>query len=227
MQIGADRSARVLDAGTGDEVTAPRPSVADPDDEVIAHHGRLIVAESGNTRRILVYDLDKLGEPEVPYTAPDNRQIERLTACGDDRVCFVQTTGYDAKTAHVVAVDVAKGGAQWSRPLPQAEKLVPVGDAVLVTQNSSPAQVSLLDAGGTVAWTRAGAAGRLDGGNVLHFSKALSTSPDDPGLSGEHVGDAAVPLGSLAGVRSATCAWDQKHLACVAEKDFVLHTFAS
>ncbi|MFC3380626.1 Hsp70 family protein [Couchioplanes caeruleus subsp. azureus] len=227
VQIGADRSARVFDAGTGVQVAGPRAGVADPDDEVVAHHGRLIVAESGEPRRIVVYDLGRLGGPEIRYTAPDNSQITHLTACGDDRVCFVQTTGYDAKTAQVVAVDVAKGSALWSRPLPQAEQLVPVGDAVLATQNTSPGQVSLLDGGGAVVWTRVGAAGRLDGGNLLHFSKALSTSPDDPGLSGEHVGDPKVPLGTLSGVRSATCAWDQKHLACVAEKDFVLHTFAS
>ncbi|MEV6600567.1 Hsp70 family protein [Actinoplanes sp. NPDC051346] len=227
VQIGADRSARVFDASTGDRVAGPRLSVADPGDEVIAHDGRLIVAESGSTRRIVVYDLGKLGEPEVPYTAPDNSRLEHLTACGDDRVCFVQKNGYDSKAAQVVAIDVAKGGKQWSRPLPETNELVPVGDTVLAAQNTSPGQVSLLGADGSVAWTRTGAAARLDGGNLLFFSKALSTSADDPALSGEHVGDAAVPLGSLAGVRSATCAWDQKYLACVAEKDFVLHTFAS
>ncbi|BCJ53710.1 hypothetical protein Asp14428_51850 [Actinoplanes sp. NBRC 14428] len=227
VQIGADRSARVVDARSGDVVAGPRQSVADPGDEAIAHNGRLIVAESGDARRIVAYDLPKMGEPRVPYTAPENSQLEHLTACGDDRVCFVQKAGYDSKSARVVAVDVAKGGVLWSRAVAEADNLVPVGEAVLAAQNTSPRQVSLLDAGGAVKWTRAGAAGRLDGGNLLLFSKALSTSPDDPALSGEHVGDAAVPLGSLAGVRSATCAWDQKRLACVAEQDFVLHTFAS
>ncbi|MGA5303375.1 Hsp70 family protein [Nucisporomicrobium flavum] len=227
VQIGADRSARVLDARTGDEVAGPRRSVADPDDPIVAHNGRLIVAESGTARRIVVYDLAKLGEPKVPYTLPDNSQLEHLTACGDDRVCFVQKTGYDAKTAQVVAVDVAEGGVTWSRTVPDADGLVPVGDAVLASQNTSPGQVTLLDEDGKVAWTRAGTAGRLDGGNVLLFSKALSTSADDPALSGVHVGDAAVPLGSLENVRTASCAWDQKNLACAAEEDFVLQTFAS
>ncbi|MEV8509597.1 Hsp70 family protein [Actinoplanes sp. NPDC051475] len=227
VQISADRSARVIDARSGDVVAGPRQSVADPDDEVVAHNGRLIVAESGNTRRIVAYDLGKLGEPEVPYTVPDDSQVEHLTACGDDRVCFVQKTGYDSKTAKVVAVDVANGGVLWSRAVAEADNLVPVGDSVLVAQNTSPGQTTLLDGSGRVSWARAGTAARLDGGNVLLFSKALSTSADDPALSGEHLGDPAVPLGSLADVRSATCAWDQKHLACVAAEDFILHTFAS
>jgi len=68
--------------------------------------------------------------------------------------------------------------------------------------------------------------GRLDGGNTLQFSKALSASADDPALAGEHLGDAAVPLGSLADVRSSTCAWDTSHLACVADQDFVVQRFA-
>jgi len=227
VQIGGDRSARVIDARSGDEVAGPRPSVADPDDPVVAHNGRLVVAESGATDRIVAYDLGKLGEPAVPYTLPDNSQVESLTACGDDRVCFVRKTGYDAKTAQVVAVDVVEGGVVWSRAAPDAQTLVPVGDAVLVAQNSTPAQVTLLDGDGEVAWTRAGAAGRLDGGNLLLFSKPLSTSADDPALSGVHVGDAAVPLGSLSDVRSASCSWDQQHLACAAAEDFVVHTFAS
>ncbi|MFI5493267.1 Hsp70 family protein [Actinoplanes sp. NPDC051859] len=227
VQIGADRSVRVLDAGTGGQVST-RQSVADPETEVIAHNGRLIVAEGGDTRQIVVYDLNKLGQPQVPYTAPDTSHLERLTPCGDDLICFVQTDGYDSKTTQVVAVDVVKGGKKWARPLPEIDGLVPVGDALLAQQNTQPAtQVSLLRADGTVAWSRAAAVGRLDGGNILLFSKPLSTSPDDPALTGEHVGDAAVPLGSLTGVRSATCAWDQHHLACVAEKDFVLHTFAA
>ncbi len=124
-------------------------------------------------------------------------------------------------------MNVAEGGMEWSRTVPDAQNLVPVGDAVLAAQNTTPAQVTLLDAGGEVAWTRAGTAGRLDGGNLLLFSKPLSTSVDDPALSGLHVGDPAVPLGSLSDVRSASCAWDQRHLACAADEDFVVHTFAA
>jgi len=63
-------------------------------------------------------------------------------------------------------------------------------------------------------------------GNVLLFNKAMSAYPDDPSLWGQHLGDGAVPLGPLSGVRSATCAWDTSAIACVAETDFVLQSFA-
>ncbi|WP_067509066.1 Hsp70 family protein [Actinoplanes sp. TFC3] len=227
VQIGVDRSARVIDAGSGKVLAGPRPNVADPGDEVIAHDGRLVVAEAGDAHRLLAYDLGKMGEPRVLLTPPDtNTRFSKLTPCGTDRMCAVQETGYDHKTAQVIAVSTAKGGEVWHRGVAQVESLIPVGETVLAAQDSSPGQVTLLGDDGTVLWTRAGVANRIDAGNLLIFSKALTTSPDDPGLTGDHVGDDPVPLGSLVDVRSATCAWDTKNLACVAEKDFVLQTFS-
>jgi hypothetical protein len=226
VQLSSDRSARVIDAADGKVLVQPRQSVAAPDDEVIAHHGRLIVRESADAHRIVSYDLGKLGEPTVLYTAADtNRQLTHLVPCGDDRACFIETAGYDAKTTHVVSVDVADGG-HWSRPVPNAENLVPMGDSVLAALNTSPAKVSLLGPSGKVSWTRDGEAARLDAGNLLLFSKALSTSPDDPALAGQHLGDSAVPLGALSDIRSASCSWNTAVLACVADKDFVLQRFA-
>ncbi|GAB1643410.1 PQQ-binding-like beta-propeller repeat protein [Krasilnikovia sp. MM14-A1259] len=227
VQIGADRSARVIDAATGKVLSLPRQSVADPDDQVLAYDGRLIVAESDDARRIVAYDLAKLGEPRVLYTAPDtNTRFTHLTPCDADGVCFVQTTNSDAHTARVVAVNAAEGGRRWERPLADTGNLVPVGDSLLAAQDTSPAQVSLLGADGTVRWTREGAAARLDGGNMLRFAKPLSTSPDDVSVAGEHLGDDGVELGPLSGVRSATCAWNTTVLACAADKDFVLRSFA-
>ncbi|MFI5932539.1 Hsp70 family protein [Actinoplanes sp. NPDC051494] len=227
VQIGVDRSARVIDAASGAVVAGPESNVAEPDDEVIAHNGRLIVAESGDARRVLAYDLGKLGEPRVLYTPPDtNTRLSGLTACGADRVCAVQETGYDAKTAQVVAIDAAKGGQLWHRVVASTEVLVPVGEAVLATQSTSPAQVTLIDGDGKELWIRAGVVGRIDAGNILQFSKALSGSADDPALAGEHVGDGPVQLGPLVDVRSASCAWDERHLACAGEKDFQIQTFS-
>ncbi|GAB1694797.1 PQQ-binding-like beta-propeller repeat protein [Krasilnikovia sp. M28-CT-15] len=227
VQISADRSARVIDAKTGTVLVAPRQSVADPDDPVLAHDGRLIVAESDDAHRIVAYDLAKLGEPRVLYTAPDdNTRFAQLTPCGTDRVCAVQTASSDAKTAQVVAVDAAEGGRRWARALADTDDLVPLGDSLLAAQNTTPTKVSLLGADGTVRWTRDGAAARLDGGNLLRFAKPLSRSPDDPSVAGEHLGDEAVELGPLSGVRSATCAWNTEVLACVADEDFVLRRFA-
>jgi molecular chaperone HscA len=226
VQIGADRSARVLDAESGDVLAGPRQSVAGPDDQVVAHNGRLIVVEGGDARRIVAYDLAKLGEPRVLYTAPAaDARFEDLTPCGADRVCLVETVGYDAKTARVVAVDTDEGGDVWRREVPSTDGLLPVGEAVLATQNTSPVQVTLVDAAGKAAWTEAGVVGRLDAGNLLKFSKALSTSADDPALAGGHLGDDWQPLGSLTDVRSSTCSWDTRYLACVAAEDFVIQRF--
>ena len=225
VQVGADESVRVIDTGTGEVVAGPRPGVAQTDDKVIAHHDRLIVAESGDARRLFAYGLDKL-DPKVLYTPAANIQLDHLTPCGPDQICFVETTGYDATTAQVVAVDAAGAGVVWRRAVAEVDNLVPVGPAVLARQSTSPDQVSLITEKGSVAWTRPGVVARLDGGNMLEFSKPLSASADDPALAGEHLGDDAVPLGALAGVRSSTCAWDTSHVACVADEDFVIQRFA-
>jgi outer membrane protein assembly factor BamB len=226
VQIGADDSARVIDVDSGDVVAGPRQSVATTNDLIIAHNGRLIVAESANAHRLFAYDLEKL-EPRVLYTPQTaNSRLEHLTPCGADRICLVETAGYETKGAQVVAIDAVKGGVVWRQTVAQAEDVIPVGEAVLVPQNYSPAYVTLVDADGKVAWSRAGVAGRLDGGNLLQFNKALSASADDPALAGEHLGDAPVQLGPLAGIRTSTCSWDTTHLACVAGEDFVLQRFA-
>ena len=222
VQIGADRSARVLDADTGKILTS-RQNVADPDDEAIAHHGRLIVLQPDN-QQIVSYDLGKFGEPRVLYTAQaQNSQMKDLTPCGDDRVCFDESVGYDGKTATVVSLNVADGTG-WRYPLANTETIVPVGEALLVTTTTP--DMTLIDAKGTKVWTRTGEAARLDGGNILEFSKPLSGSPGDLTLFGQHLGDDPVPLGAFDQVRSDTCGWDTEALACVTDKDFIIQRFA-
>jgi hypothetical protein len=124
-------------------------------------------------------------------------------------------------------VNAADGSGAWHRGVASAESLVPVGDSVLVARSTSPASVSLLDAGGKISWTRDGVAARLDGGNLLTFSKPLSTSPDDPALAGQHLGDDFQQLGPMADVRSSTCSWNTSVIACVRDKDFTLQRFTS
>ncbi|GIF24125.1 hypothetical protein Ate02nite_68550 [Paractinoplanes tereljensis] len=225
VQIAADKSARVIDANTGKILTS-RQNVAEPKDEVVAHNGRLIVLQPDD-QRILSYRLDKLGEPKVVYTtqAADS-QMKDVTPCGDDRVCFDEEISYDAKTTTVVALDVAAEDdtVVWRYKLANVSTIVPVGEAVLVT--TTVPETTLIDGTGKRVWTHTGEAARLDGGNLLEFSKALSLSPSDPALTGRHLGDAAVPLGSLSDIRSDTCAWSTSMLACAAEKDFVLQQFA-
>jgi molecular chaperone HscA len=228
VQISADRSVRVIDAATGEVVKEQRqPGIADTDAPVLAHDGRLIVGESNNNaQRILAYDLDELGEPDVLASLPTGVRASRLTPCGRDRVCWIETTTYDTKTTKVAGVDVTDGSGGWRTAVAGTDDLVPVGDHLLTSQSTSPPTAALLDAKGKVAWTANGVAARLDGGNVLLFSKAPSTSADDPSVSGRHLGDGEQPLGPLRGVRSATCSWNTSVIACVAEDDFRLQRFA-
>jgi hypothetical protein len=226
VQISADRSARVLNARTGDVVVPSRQSIADPDDDVVAHNGRLIVRESVETHRILGYDLETLADPRILYTAlRRTNQLSNLTPCGDERVCWVETADYQAQSTEVVSVNAAEGGDAWRRAVARTDGLVPVGDWVLAAQSASPPTVALLNPDGRVAWTHTGVAARLDAGNVLLFSKGLNTSPDDPSLTGRHLGDGVQPLGPMSDVRSQTCSWNTSVLACVADEDFVLQRF--
>lgn len=228
VQAGADKSVRVLDAGSG-EILASRAGVADYDDPMVAHNGRLVVRESSTPQTLVAYDLAKLGEGQkrVLYTAPENTQIDKLTPCGDDGVCWVEEDGYKADSAKVGWVNAADGSGSRQTAVPNTEGLVPVGDSVLALRSTSPAEsVSLLDDSGKITWTRDGMAARLDAGNVLTFTKSLSTSPVDPALAGQHLGDNFVQLGSMSDVRTASCSWNTSVIACVRSEDYVIQRFA-
>jgi hypothetical protein len=205
-------------------VLTSRQNVAEINDPVVAHNGRLIVLQADN-QQIAAYDLEKLGEPRALYTAQQkNTQMADVTACGDNRICFSETVGYEDETATVVALDVTGEGVVWRYPLGDIESLVPVGEAVIATDNE--AQTTLIDDAGTKVWTSTGEAARLDGGNLLEFSAPLSRSAGDLGVSGRHLGDQAVPLGTFREIRTDTCAWNTSMVACVADKDFILQEFA-
>ena len=221
LQVMGDRSARVIDAKDGTVLVEPKADIADADGAVAVHNGRVVVAEeSGNTLRILAYDLDSLGNPKVLGQVAKEQRIQRMAPCGDDYVCWVETASFDEKTARVAGINVADGGKIWRVALPNAESLTPVGDNVLVNQSTQPAKATLVDATtGKVQWSGEGAGARLDGGNVLLFSRALSTSAEDPSLLGRHLGDDPVQLGPLSGVRTASCSWNTEAIACVADED--------
>jgi len=217
----------VLDARSGDVEVASRQGNADPGDEMLAHDGRFFVVESnGTTETLLAYDLATGNLPVILYGAPAGARISELTACGDERICWVETIDFDVKRARVAGVDVVKGGGLWRRDLPNADRLVPVGDHVLAGQSTSPPRVALIDGEGRQVWNVEGAAARLDGGNLLRFGRPLTATPDDPALYGQHLGDETVPLGALNDVRSQTCSWNTSVIACVADDNFVVQRFA-
>ncbi|WP_127543715.1 PQQ-binding-like beta-propeller repeat protein [Actinoplanes sp. OR16] len=222
VQINSDRSASVRDMRTG-KVAKTRPSVAGTSDEAIAHDGRLFVHESGNAQRIFAYDLEGFGEPATLHTAAPDASLSSLTPCGEKRLCFVETAGFDRDAGQVVAVDAEKGGELWRHDVPAVESLIPIGTSLLAVADEDS---TMIDPDGTRLWTVPGVAVRLDAGNVLRFSGSLTTSVGSQSLSGVHVGDAAAEMGLLRDVRPGACAWNTTVLACVRESDFALFSFA-
>ncbi|GIE90437.1 hypothetical protein Are01nite_69170 [Actinoplanes regularis] len=223
VQVTNDRSARIIDLATG-KPGKSRGNVAYTSDEMVAHNGRLFVEES-STDRLVAYDLKNFdtAEPEVVYTTRDGSDVSGLAPCGDDRICFVETPGYEREKAEVIAYDLEERKVVWRKPAPQVERLIPVGDAVLATTGKS---ATLFGSDGTPQWSEPGDAVRLDGGNVLRFSDPLSSGAGDQILTGVHVGDAPALIGRIQDVRGGTCSWNTSVLACVADKDFVLARFA-
>ncbi|MCO8274393.1 Hsp70 family protein [Actinoplanes sp. TRM 88003] len=223
VQIAADRSARVINADTG-EVLASRPNVARPDDEVIAHNGRLIVRGSEDIHRIVAYGLDNLDGDTIAYTAGSSKaRLSALAPCGDNRICMIEGLGYGDDLAKVISVDVADRKRVWAASAPGADRVIPVGEAVLVSYSTT---TRLIDADGKEVWNRPAAAARLDATNVLEFSKPLAGYADDPALAGRHLGDDPVQLGPLADVETDTCSWNTSHLACATQKDFIVIQYA-
>ncbi|MDI6103858.1 PQQ-binding-like beta-propeller repeat protein [Actinoplanes sp. NEAU-A12] len=219
VQIDSDRTATVRDLNTGNALRK-RPGVAGTSDKVVAHDGRLYVLEPGTTKRIFSYDLGSLesSQPVTLHTASSTEDIKSLTPCGK-LLCFVLTKGYDRKTDVIMAV----GEEPWQKPQPEVEALVPVGDNGLLAVGDEGTAL-LVD--GKEAWYNLGVAVRLDAGNVLRFSRGLSSSVDDRGLSGAHVGEKPVDLGVLEDVRSETCSWSTSAVTCATETEYVIYSFA-
>ncbi|MEH0826081.1 MULTISPECIES: Hsp70 family protein [unclassified Micromonospora] len=226
VQVGADRSVRLIDMGSGD-VLRSRPNVADVDDLVAAYGDRLYVTEDERGYRLLGYDLASLAEPDVLHSAPDDgRRPKSLVACGEHRACLLEVPDGETARTEVVVATEGKGSRHWAAP--EADGLVPVGEHLLVRRDSPQSAVTLFDADGrAVLPDRDGVAVRLDAGNLLIFAEPPSTVEDDRSLAGMAVGaDSPFEMGQLKDVRSGSCSWNTTVIACGREKDFVLYRFA-
>ncbi|MGW5013519.1 Hsp70 family protein [Micromonospora chalcea] len=225
VQVGADRSVRVLDLRSG-KVLKDRGNVAGLDDPMAARDDRLYVAEDDRGLWLLSYDLGSLGTPGVLYEAPEQGgRVKDLVTCGERRVCLLETPAGGADATRVVAATEGEGNRQWAAP--GAESLVPVGEHVLAVQGS-PDAVTLFAPDGTakVLRDRDGFAVRLDAGNLLIFSEAPSAYEDDRVLAGTAVDGKPVEMGQLKQIRSESCSWNTEMLVCGAEKEFRLYRFA-
>ncbi|MGC4807040.1 hypothetical protein [Micromonospora sp. DT233] len=226
MQIGADRSARLLDRNTG-QVLRSWPEVADRYDLVAARDDRLYVVDNTGSRyRLLAYDLTRTAEPTVLHTAADpDRRAEALVACGQHRACLLEATSGDREATEVV---LAGEGVETRRQAAAgATELFGVGGHLVVRREyPQPASTLLGPKAEPVLRDRDGVAVRLDAGNVLLFADPLSSAEGNRSLAGLAVG-APRPheLGEARDIRSETCSWNTSALLCGAAEDFVLYRF--
>ncbi|RLK13226.1 putative pyrroloquinoline-quinone binding quinoprotein [Micromonospora sp. M71_S20] len=236
VQVGADRSVRLIDMGSG-RVVRTRAGVADHDDLVVAHEDRLYVARDDAGYQLLAYDLTSDAQPKVLYTAEDDkRRPEALVPCGERRACLLEVTGGDDETTEVVAATEEKV-SRWDAP--RATRLVPLGEHLLARRTSPESAGTLFDPDGrAVLSERGGVAVRLDAGNLLLLADPPSSIEDDHSVAGMSVGSGEVAeLGQLADVRSDSCSWNTSVIACGAGRQsgdvgaespygFVLYRFA-
>lgn len=228
VQIGADRSAVVIDATNGTELKK-RTNVADPDDAVLAHEGRLYVAAEENGYWLASYDLDSLGEPRSIYRSRDDRRrVDALVPCGSARVCLLETASSDRETTELVAVETDGGGGEaWRRPAKNMQALVTIGEHVAARSTTSDYVTTVVGPDGETLFTRPGVGVRLDGGNLLVFADYLASYEDDASVAGFWVGSAEpFELGLLPGVRSAACSWNTSVIVCPTDTEFILRRFA-
>ncbi|MFC5924398.1 Hsp70 family protein [Micromonospora vulcania] len=223
VQVGADRSVRLIDMASGDLVRQ-WGNVADLDDLVVAHEDRLFVANSDGGYQLLAYDLGSGAEPRVLYRAADDQhRPKELVACGKQRVCLLDVPNGEAARTEVVAVTEGEAAIHW--PAPGVTDLVPLSEQLLAQRDYPEPKVTLFDAAGKpVLRDRDGVAVRLDEGNLLVFAEQTSTVPGDRSVAGVWAESGKVDeLGQLQDIRSASCSWNTRVLACGADKDFVLY----
>ncbi|MFU8873574.1 Hsp70 family protein [Micromonospora sp. SL4-19] len=222
VQVSADRSVRLIDVSSGDEVRRWN-AVAKPDDLVAAHEDRLYVA--GDDGRLLAYDLGSEAQPSVLYRADDKHRAKGLVPCGEHRACLLEVANSDVKTATVVAATEGKDPRRW--PAPGMEQLVPVGERVLATRTYPEPAVTLFGPDGArVLDDEDGVAVRVDAGNLLLFARRLTGSEDDRSVTGVGARSGKmVPLGDLKDVRGESCSWNAEVIACGSAKEFVIYRF--
>ncbi|WFE94349.1 Hsp70 family protein [Micromonospora sp. WMMD987] len=224
VQVGADRSVRVLDMNSG-KVLRRRDGVADVSDRMVAHADRLYLVEEDRGYKLLGYDLGSLAEPTVLHSAGDQRRVTGLVACGEHRACLLEVPDGDTERTEVVAATEGKDSRRW--PAAGGRDLVPVGEHLLVRRDSPKATVSLFDpAGKAVLADRKGTAVRVDAGNLLVFAETPSSYEDDRSIAGVSTSGELTEMGQLQGVRSESCSWNTSTIVCGAERDFVLYRFA-
>jgi outer membrane protein assembly factor BamB len=230
VQFGGERGARVIDARSG-SVSRTASNIGDTDSVALAVGGRLYVASRSSGYNLVSFDLNSLGDPKEIYRPTDpNHSARALAPCGV-RICLLDLSQGDSRTAQVIAVERGGGKVAWHQAVPGAEQIIGLGGGVIVRNNGSDRFTAVLGADGK---DKLGGQGknktgvRLTAGSVLLFTGYLGTYPVDASLYGFGLRRGApTPLGDITQIRSASCGWNTKLLVCPSDKDFGVWRFAT
>jgi molecular chaperone HscA len=221
VQAKADRSVQVVDV-QNEEIVHTRQNVGDPNELHEALDGKLyyVTRDSAESPyQVDVYDLDTFDDPETVYRSEDETRVPSvLTPCGGG-VCLVDVTADDDPgTLSSAQLVIAAGrGDPVVKEIPGANYLVTAGKNLLVANEDDTSLINLkgsviVSFTGTVL--RAGAARVVrQEGNPKQSSKTVKMTGYAPGS------DKPVALGDLK-IRTTSCSWSERYLACVTSRGY-------
>jgi len=192
--------------------------------------GRLFVYGTSTKYTIKAYDLGKDGEPVQIFTAPDEkRQIENVAACGEDRLCVLDSASSSDMVLRFISIPDKK--QLWQGDARGTNRLIPVGNTILATATGSSTESSRLfnDEGAQLLKPedQNGYGGRVSNGSLLFFAKAPSTIEEDVTLTGVTASSGSrVALGTLSKVEGGSCSWNMSKIACVGGGKLQVWSFA-
>lgn len=231
VMVGGDRSASVIDVGDGAVTTAS--NVADPGDLLLAYEDSLVVATAEAGYRVEAFSLtDLAGEVRTLHRAPEaDRAPTLIRPCGAAGVCLLDRAARDDETIELLALSLhpePDGTRPWRQPVPAADRVLPVGEAILVSGDG--AQTVLFHGDGEQQPSVSGTAVRLDAANVLLFDAPPGAYPDDMNVAGlplvvEEGEPERVQLGPVYDVVGERCSWNARYLACPGRDNMTIQQF--
>lgn len=228
--VTSDQRMRVFD-GTDGRTIDERGNVADPTDLLLlAYEDQLFLAKDERGYRVESYNLTNLADPpRIVYTSPsaEERHPDALEPCGAERICLLDTIAFDDQSLEAAAVDVADGGELWRTAVPGAERLIPVGEWLVVNRSVDFDPVATVLTGAGEDWrTEPGAGVRLNDGNLLLFSAELESGEVRAAGVAIEVGQ-PIELGRLPAVEPDGCTWNDRHILCAGREAAEIWRFAA
>ncbi|WP_203988491.1 hsp70 family protein [Virgisporangium aurantiacum] len=229
LQFDKDQGMRVVEVASGKQRTVTGVEV-DSETPILAAGDKAYLVVVSNGYQVREYDLTKPGKARVIFTEANSaRKVTTPPVlCGENRLCFIEHNGSDAKSTQVVAVDTEAGKLAWRKAAPGVNRLEPMGTGVLATTDGSTPVSQLFDADGNQVIpddAKATVGVRVNPSSSLLFSRQFSTYADDVALDGVTIDGKRTALGSI-NVSTSSCSWNATFLVCAAEKEWKVWRFA-